>query len=70
MVKADQTYYLKVIQREDFAAAGVIGSWFGQSTIGQGLSALADQVEDPFKIGLIEESVAKANIKQLLNTSK
>jgi len=68
-VKGDQTYYFQILQREDFGAAGIIGSWVGQSTLGQGVSAIADQVEDPFKIGLIDESVAKAKIKVLLKPS-
>ena len=68
-VKADQVYYFKILQREDFGAAGIIGSWVGQSSIGQVVSGIADQVEDPFKIGLIEESVAKAKIKGLLKTN-
>ena len=68
-IKVDQIYYFKILQREDFGAAGIIGSWVGQSLIGQGVSAIADQVEDPFKIGLIDESVAKAKIKVLLKPS-
>lgn len=68
-VKADKVYYFEVLQREDFGAAGIIGSYVGQSGIGQGVSAIADQFEEPFKIGLIEESVAKAKIKELLKTT-